>query len=222
MKKSHLFYLMMIIFLFNYNAFAHVELTYPEGGETFYSGDTITITWVEVQAHDVQNWELYYSSDGAETWQVISNNIEASLRAYDWIIPEEETTIGRIRVVQNNTEIDYEDVSVNIKIVNITSIEEKQNELSVNSITAYPNPFVSAAKIKFTIYEKKHVSLDILQLNGKKVATLIDQYLTPDTYVIEWKPEYITSETYVVVIKVGQQQKAIKLQQLSHKDSFNY
>jgi hypothetical protein len=199
----------------NLTVYAHVELTYPEGGETFYTGDTITITWVQVQAHDVQNWELYYSPDGAQTWQLISNNIAAGLREYDWIVPEEETTVGRIRVVQNNTDTDFEDVSTNIKIVQITGIDERKNTLSVQSLSCYPNPFKQQSKISFTLYEKDFVLLEIFQLNGKKVTTLIQHTLSPDDYVIDWKPEYISSETYLVILMVGNKRRAVKLQQLS-------
>lgn len=175
MAHKSFYTILMFMFAINLMAYTHVELTYPEGGETLYSGDTITITWVQVQAHDLQNWELYYSSDGAETWQLISNNIAAELREFEWIVPEEETTLGRIRVVQNNTETDYEDVSTNIKIVQITGIEEQKNTMSVHSLSCYPNPFLDETKISFTVYEKAFVSLEIFQLNGKKVTTLVQE-----------------------------------------------
>jgi hypothetical protein len=206
--------ILSLILIINLAANAHVELTYPEGGETLYSGDTITITWVQVQAHDVQNWELYYSPDGAETWQTISNNIAADLREYDWIVPEEETSTGRIRVVQNNTDTDFEDVSTNLKVVQITGIEESRNTLSVQSLSSYPNPFRQETKISFTIYKKDFVMLEIFQLNGKKVTTLIQQTLSPDDYVIDWIPENIASETYFAILMVGNKRKTFKLQQL--------
>jgi len=207
--------ILSLILTFSVTAFAHVELTYPESGETLYSGDTVTITWVQVQAHDVQNWELYYSPDGAETWQLISNNIPAGLREYDWIIPEEETSNGRIRVIQNNTDTDFEDVSTNLKVVQITGIEEFQNTLSVQTLSCYPNPFRHHVKINFTLYEKASVSLEIFQLRGEKVATIIQRSLTPDDYVVDWKPEYTSSETYIAVLMVGNKRKTLKLQRLS-------
>jgi hypothetical protein len=206
----------MFMLAINLTVYAHVELTYPEGGETLYSGDTITITWVQVQAHDVQNWELYFSPDGAETWQVISNNIAAGLREFDWVVPEEETTNGRIRVVQNNTETDYEDVSNNVSILNVTGIEETQNELSVNSLNNYPNPFVNETKIRFTLFEKESVSLEIFQLNGVKVASLVNQLLPQDDYTINWKPKHLQSQTYVAILSVGNKRRGIKIQQSSH------
>jgi len=213
LKKSFLT-AMVILFILSVKLYAHVELTYPEGGETFYAGDTVTITWVQVQAHDLQNWELYYSPDGADTWEVISNNIPASLREYDWVVPAEETVMGRIRVVQNNADTDFQDVSNNIRIVDVTGFVESKNEISANSIAASPNPFIRKTKISFTIYKKTNVSLDILQSNGKKMATLINEILPPDEYLIDWNPAFVSSETYLGVLTVGNKRKVIKLQQL--------
>lgn len=215
MVNKQFYYLLFLFFSISSLAFAHVELTYPEGGETFHSGDTIIITWVQVQAHDVQNWELYYSPDGAETWQVISNNIAASLREFDWVVPDEETENGRIRVVQNNTETDYEDVSNNISIVNVTGIEETKNKLSVNSLINYPNPFIDAVKIHFTIFEKANVSLQIFQLNGVKVNSLIHRLLPQGEYIIRWEPDYLYPQTYIAILTVGNEKRAIKIQQSS-------
>lgn len=213
--KPHIFCLSLLLIL-NISLYAHVELTYPEGGETLYSGDTITITWVQVQAHDLQNWELYYSADGAETWQVISNNIAPELREYEWVVPDAETTKGRIRVVQNNADTDYEDVSNNIKIVNITGIEDENNDLSVHSLKASPNPFKRNSKFRFTVYNKTHVSLEIYHYNGKKMATLIDGILPPDDYSIDWNPAFTSTETFLVVLSVGNKRNTLKLQQLAY------
>ena len=216
MTNKRFYSSVFFLFIFNLFAFAHVELTYPEGGETFYSGDTVNITWVQVQAHDVQNWELYYSPDGAQTWQIISNNIAAGLREYDWVVPDEETENGLIRVVQNNTETDYEDVSNNISIVNVTAIEEPQNELSVNTLNNYPNPFVNETRIHFTLFEKAIVSLQIFQINGVKVTSLVNQLLPKGNHTINWKPEYLHPQSYVAILTVGNKHRAIKIQQSSH------
>lgn len=213
--KLHSTILTLCMAVMGFTTYAHVELTYPEGGETLYAGDTITISWVQVQAHDLENWELYYSADGAGTWQLISNNIAAGLREYDWIVPEEETSNGRIRIVQNNTDTDFEDVNTNLKVVQITGIEESQHTLSVQSLSSYPNPFKKQTKLSFTLYEKTFVSLEVFQLNGKKVTTIIQQIIAPGDYVFDWSPDYVLSKTYIAVLMIGNKRKAIKLQQLT-------
>lgn len=215
MNSIRSFHFISLLFLLHVTAYAHVELTYPEGGETFYSGDTVKIQWVQVQAHDVQNWELYFSPDGAETWQVISINIAASLREFDWVVPEQETTMGRVRIVQNNTETDYEDVSTNLKIFNVTGIEEHQDDLSVNSLLNYPNPFLNETRFRFTLYEKAEVSLEVLQYNGQKAITLINDELSVGEHIINWKVDGKTSGINTAILTIGNKHKTIKLLQLT-------
>ena len=215
MYKKQFFYLISLFLLLNISTYAHVDLTYPEGGETFYSGDTVTITWVQVQAHDIQNWELYYSPDGGDTWEEISINIAISLREYIWVVPDEETTMGRIRVVQNNSDTDYQDVSTNIKIVRITGINEfDNNSLSVNSITNYPNPFLKSTTLSFTLVEKEQVSLTLFQPNGAKLASLIQKEMPKGDHQIEWLPYHSSSGIHFAVLKVGNRTKTIKLHYL--------
>lgn len=215
MTIIRIFYFIAILFSLHVSAYAHVELTYPEGSETFYSGDTIKIQWVQVQAHDAQNWELYFSPDGAETWEVISINIAAGLREYDWVVPDEETTKGRIKVVQNNTDTDYEDVSTNLKIVTITRMKEHQHNASVNSLSNYPNPFLHETKFRFLLYEKAEVSLEILQFNGRKVITLINDELSAGEHIINWKAGGKMPGVYAATLTIGNKQKTIKLLQLA-------
>ena len=47
-KFNYIYTLLSLLFL-SLGSYAHVDLTSPEGGETFMAGDTITIRWVQVQ-----------------------------------------------------------------------------------------------------------------------------------------------------------------------------
>ena len=42
----------------------HVDLSNPQGGEVYYSGNRVNVSWVEVQAHNTLNWDLLFSRDG--------------------------------------------------------------------------------------------------------------------------------------------------------------
>lgn len=199
----------LILLLIN-PVLAHVELTYPEGGETFKSGDTILITWVEAQSHDTQNWELYYSPDAGENWLTISQNIAIPLREFEWILPEEMTKKGRIKVIQNNAVTDYEDVSANFSIENATGISE--NSLSLNSFYNYPNPFSESTTFFFNLEKTAHLSLNIYNLNGSKIETIINEEMSAGIQTFSWNNNSLNTGVYFYTIQIGEAIRLKKLQ----------
>jgi hypothetical protein len=50
----------------------------------------------------------------------------------------------------------------------------------------YPNPFNPTTGITYAIPVSNHVSIDVFNMTGQKVKTLVDQYMTAGTYRIEW------------------------------------
>ena len=103
---------------------AHVELNYPEGGETHHPGDIITITWTQTIAHNTLNWDLFYSVDGGVSWIILKEDIAVEARSYQWFIPDVNTAKARIRVVQDNEGGGYESGSQNFTIAAVTGVLE--------------------------------------------------------------------------------------------------
>jgi len=100
---------------------AHVALDYPLGGETFIVNEPLTIQWHVVVPHNTLNWDLFYSPDGGATWDTIQLDIPTSQLSYNWIAPDQPTTQGRVRVIQDNTDQNYLDISMNFTILPNTS-----------------------------------------------------------------------------------------------------
>lgn len=60
----------------------------------------------------------------------------------------------------------------------------------------YPNPFNPAATIEFTIPDAGRVILKIFNLQGKEIATLVNEYLSPGQYSTTWYPKRLPSGVY--------------------------
>jgi hypothetical protein len=50
----------------------------------------------------------------------------------------------------------------------------------------YPNPFNPATTIEFSLPKRGHVKIEIFNLVGQKVQTLVDGYKPAGTYNITW------------------------------------
>jgi hypothetical protein len=98
-------------------AWGHVALDNPNGDEVLGVGSVFTITWHVVIAHDLQNWDLWYSTDSGTNWIPIAMDLPTgnpdavSIHAYDWTVPDTPSDQARVRVRMDNSGTDYYDES---------------------------------------------------------------------------------------------------------------
>ena len=114
---------------------AHVHLLNPNGGETYNPGEIIPIDWQEVIKHETLNW----ASDGGISWDTVKSNIPLSSMNYSWELPGISTQTGRIKIVQDNVNEDYEDISEDFNVLKPTVNHAKKAiitkvEIKINSL----------------------------------------------------------------------------------------
>lgn len=77
-----------------------VAVGYPNGGETFRTGNATVIYWGTSLTGSV-NIEL--STNNGSSWQTVQNNVPATQRAYNWTIPAVSSTQqARIRILDSS------------------------------------------------------------------------------------------------------------------------
>ena len=74
----------------------------------------------------------------------------------------------------------------------------------------YPNPFNPVTTIEFSLGQTSDVKLDIYNISGQKVRTLIDQNTLPGSYSIQWNSRNdsggaVSSGIYMYRLNVGEQ-----------------
>lgn len=89
--------------------------------------------------------------------------------------------------------------------INPTGIEEEQdmNTSSLYLGENYPNPFSSKTLINYQILNDSHVRLEIYNLLGEHIKTLVNERKQPGKYVSEWYSENYENGTYYCVLKTG-------------------
>ena len=68
----------------------------------------------------------------------------------------------------------------------------------------YPNPFNTNTLIEFSILESKHVSLRVYDIQGREVATLIDENRPPGVHKIFFDRQDISSGVYFYRLRAGE------------------
>ncbi len=99
-------------------AFGHVRLNSPNGGEQLTVGESFTIEWRVVIAHNTLNWDVFYSTEtNGGPWTTISLDLPPgdtsinSIHTYEWTVPNDLAEDAWVRVVMDNSGADYQDVS---------------------------------------------------------------------------------------------------------------
>ena len=99
-----------------------------------------------------------------------------------------------------------EDLSLQVNLSGkgfITNVNEFSNEYKFDLSQNYPNPFNPTTKISFTIPERSNVKLDILNILGQKIITLVDTRLEKGNYDKEFNAEKLCSGVYIYRLEAG-------------------
>jgi Carboxypeptidase regulatory-like domain/Secretion system C-terminal sorting domain len=97
----------------------------------------------------------------------------------------------------NSESTDVQDFTMPAKATSITSkpVDNVPNKFALYN--NYPNPFNPSTTIKFSIPHASHVTLDIYNIVGQKVAQLVNENMTAGNYNVEFKADNLSSGIYL-------------------------
>ena len=68
----------------------------------------------------------------------------------------------------------------------------------------YPDPFNSSTTIRYTVPVPCFVSLEIYNILGERVTTLVDEPQAPGVYQMSWQPDRLASGVYAYRLQAGE------------------
>ncbi|MBK9097422.1 MAG: T9SS type A sorting domain-containing protein [bacterium] len=113
---------------------------------------------------------------------------------------------GRGLAVQNDHKIvfaGFGETAIMIARFNvnsISSVKETENTIIPSTIVLeqnYPNPFNPSTKLNFSIPNYGNVKLEIFNLLGEKIVTLVDEYLSAGNYESDFNARNLSSGIYL-------------------------
>jgi hypothetical protein len=86
-----------------------------------------------------------------------------------------------------------------------SKVEEKGDVVPKNIVlySNYPNPFNPSTTLKFDIPSKSHVTMNIFDLLGRKVATLLDEVKSEGMYSVQFNAGTLSSGMYFCRLQAG-------------------
>lgn len=95
--------------------------------------------------------------------------------------------------------INYQPVPVSIEVEQISEEVPLEFELEAN----YPNPFTRETVIPFGIPRSEHVVLEVYDLLGRRIETLIDRVVTAGRHEATWQVDSLPAGIYLIRLTVG-------------------
>ena len=90
-------------------------------------------------------------------------------------------------------------------LLDSTTVRIADNSLTPGNFSIsqnYPNPFNSSTTIKYRVPQRANVTIDIFNIRGQKIKTLVNASKTPGDYFIKWIPQ-VSSGIYYYRIKAS-------------------
>ena len=87
----------------------------------------------------------------------------------------------------------------------LVGIEMVSTEIPVDYALSqnYPNPFNPSTVIRFQVASNKFVKLEIYDVLGREVATLVDQQMQPGSYSVDWDASSYPSGVYFYKLEIN-------------------
>jgi len=140
---------------------------------------------------------IFHSTDGGETWEPVPSGTTNTLLGVDFTdvetgwISGEGGTILRFVADENETGTAFE--------------EDPGAEVAASFVLEanYPNPFNPQTTIRFALPEAAHVRLEVFDVLGRRVETLVDEARTAGSYRVVWQAGTAPSGVYFYRLKAG-------------------
>lgn len=139
---------------------------------------------------------LKYNSDGDTIWTIRRNIYSTDTTPVDMLLNTKDDFTIILNGIQRYVTIRYSDNMVDV----YEEISVNQFELHQN----YPNPFNPTTTISYSIPEASHLRLELYDVLGNKIKSLLDEYQKAGSYSFNFNGSELSSGIYFYRLSAGQ------------------
>ena len=181
---------------------AFIDLTFPNGGETWDTDTSLVIYW-DLNVQDSVNIDLYKNDVFSRT---IVDSFYSATGGYRWVLSDSIYSDTDYKIKISSIDGSLEDMSENnfTIIYNPTDVK-RTNELVTDFRLEqnYPNPFNPVTNIQFNIPNREFVSLKIYDVLGNEITTLINEEKLAGGYNVQFDASNLPSGVYFYTLAAG-------------------
>lgn len=184
-----------------------INLLSPNGYELWRTDETQSIRWT---SYCVNSVSLDFSVDGGNTWNSIIKGINAASGVFTWRVPRVKSSQYRVKITDDERYNVFDESDAMFSVSDYSSTIESI-PLTFSLLQNCPNPFNVSTTIQFTLPEKLYTILSLYNANGRKIRTMINNYLEAGKYSISCDCSEFASGVYFYKLHAGHYSKALKM-----------
>ncbi len=179
----------------------------PQNFSGFIIQDTLaSLQWSSNQEDDLQFYSVYRSIDGIN-FEFIIESIDTTL--IDTIDIVADSVMYAIKAVDYSG--NYSNYSNFVNFATTYIKNNKEYNLDFRLYQNYPNPFNPITKINFNIPQPDNVRIEIFNVLGQKIKTLLNKQMPRGIHEIEFNGQNFPSGVYIYRIKASKIQYIKKM-----------
>lgn len=195
-----------------------VTVIQPNGGEVLYIGQQYEIMWDASDNIGIDSTLVDYSVDGGNEWTRIAT-LMGNPGSFLWTVTGPPSTTCRVRVTCYDavgligSDMSDDDfcppppgplaASGSQSGGGMTIASADEAPVAFALYQNGPNPFNPSTMIKYALKEDCNVRMDVFNVLGQRVATLIDEYQTQGHKSIRWNARGVASGVYFYRLQAG-------------------
>ncbi len=161
----------------------------PNGGETWWPGSEVAITWTATDNRAVASIDLLLSRDGGVTWPDTLALAIPDDGTFSWVVTGSASDACLVRAVARDTagllNVDQSDDV--FTILDATAGAEAGRAIAFAFESAGPNPFVGATSLRLALPADEAVDLAIYDVTGRCVRRLHQGMLASGVHGFDWR-----------------------------------
>lgn len=91
-----------------------------------------------------------------------------------------------------------------------TAVDSADRPEPFELLPVYPNPFNPVTRIEYTLAESSKITIEIRDVTGRKVATLVDEFQAPGRHSVVWHADSCATGLYIVRMSDGKTVRTAK------------
>ncbi len=193
-----------------------VTVVFPNGGETYQTGDTITIGWIAEDNNTVDSVSISLSQNGGSDYSIIASG-EPNDSLFRWVPPAIQSDSCTIKITAYDPALQTgEDISDSFfAIHDITGADDTpscSNSLNQN----YPNPFNGTTTVSYSLSQSCRVDLRIYNTAGCLIKVLENGVRKRGIHKVIWRGKdsrgnMVSSGIYFCRLKAGSYKESKKI-----------
>jgi hypothetical protein len=180
----------------------------PQNVADLQDKDHPMFKWSPCKEPNFRHYHIYRTRDPRNGWSLVASQTDTIFTDYMTFLDPDDRDIMYYHIKAED-QLDQESlpsvqleyhygVYVGPKVVG--ELLPMEYSLSQN----HPNPFNAETGIKYALPTESHVLLEIYDMLGKKVATLVDEYSIPGYYQTTWRAYDVPSGVYLLRLQAGE------------------